>query len=159
MKSRDIIVLFLVAFLIFVSFKATPKEESPIFCTADAKICPDGTGVGRVGPNCEFAECPVVKEDTKTGLNQTILNRGLYITPLFIESDSRCPEDVQCIWAGEVRLSVRLTSGMNSEEVTFTEGSTNVFLSKKIKLISVSPPANSKKVIRLQDYIFEFSVI
>lgn len=27
-------------------------------CTTEAKICPDGSGVGRTGPNCEFAECP-----------------------------------------------------------------------------------------------------
>jgi|GEM_PF-415312 len=26
-------------------------------CTADAKLCPDGTAVGRTGPNCEFAAC------------------------------------------------------------------------------------------------------
>lgn len=30
----------------------------PIECTLDAKICPDGTSVGRVGPDCEFAPCP-----------------------------------------------------------------------------------------------------
>lgn len=34
--------------------------EQPVACTADAKICPDGTGVGRVGPDCEFAACPAV---------------------------------------------------------------------------------------------------
>lgn len=27
-------------------------------CTEDTKICPDGTTVGRVPPNCEFAQCP-----------------------------------------------------------------------------------------------------
>lgn len=27
-------------------------------CTLEAKICPDGSGVGRTGPNCEFAPCP-----------------------------------------------------------------------------------------------------
>ncbi len=27
-------------------------------CTQEAKICPDGSAVGRTGPNCEFAECP-----------------------------------------------------------------------------------------------------
>lgn len=27
-------------------------------CTQEAKLCPDGSGVGRTGPNCEFAECP-----------------------------------------------------------------------------------------------------
>jgi len=33
-------------------------------CTMEAKICPDGSAVGRSGPNCEFAPCP----DTNTGL-------------------------------------------------------------------------------------------
>ncbi|MGB4076855.1 MAG: hypothetical protein WBK28_04125 [Minisyncoccia bacterium] len=27
-------------------------------CTRDAKVCPDGTSVGRTGPSCEFAPCP-----------------------------------------------------------------------------------------------------
>jgi hypothetical protein len=27
-------------------------------CTLEAKICPDGTAVGRVSPSCEFSECP-----------------------------------------------------------------------------------------------------
>lgn len=33
-------------------------DAGPVACTMDAKICPDGTAVGRVGPNCEFAPCP-----------------------------------------------------------------------------------------------------
>ncbi len=27
-------------------------------CTQEAKLCPDGSSVGRTGPNCEFAPCP-----------------------------------------------------------------------------------------------------
>ena len=27
-------------------------------CTQEARICPDGSAVGRTGPNCEFASCP-----------------------------------------------------------------------------------------------------
>lgn len=38
-------------------YNNTQKPEE-VFCTMDAKICPDGSGVGRVGPNCEFAPCP-----------------------------------------------------------------------------------------------------
>lgn len=30
-------------------------------CTMEAKICPDGTGVGRIPPDCEFKPCPVSK--------------------------------------------------------------------------------------------------
>jgi hypothetical protein len=29
-----------------------------IACTMDAKACPDGSYVGRVGPRCEFSPCP-----------------------------------------------------------------------------------------------------
>lgn len=29
-----------------------------VACTMDAKLCPDGSAVGRQGPNCEFAACP-----------------------------------------------------------------------------------------------------
>ncbi len=32
--------------------------KSGQFCTQEAKICPDGTSVGRTGPDCEFAPCP-----------------------------------------------------------------------------------------------------
>jgi hypothetical protein len=33
-----------------------------VMCTMDAKVCPDGSYVGRVGPRCEFAACPSENE-------------------------------------------------------------------------------------------------
>ncbi len=36
----------------------------PIACTLEAKICPDGSSVGRTGPNCEFAQCPEISDQT-----------------------------------------------------------------------------------------------
>lgn len=33
-----------------------PPGASP--CTTEAFVCPDGTAVGREGPNCEFPPCP-----------------------------------------------------------------------------------------------------
>jgi hypothetical protein len=32
----------------------TPQQV----CTLEAKVCPDGSTVGRTGPNCSFAPCP-----------------------------------------------------------------------------------------------------
>lgn len=29
-----------------------------VACTMEAKLCADGSAVGRVGQNCEFAPCP-----------------------------------------------------------------------------------------------------
>ncbi len=43
-------------------------------CTQEARLCPDGSSVGRTGPNCEFAACPVVTATTTTsGTGNSIL--------------------------------------------------------------------------------------
>tara|TARA_R110002124_G_scaffold225299_2_gene390673 strand:- start:1473 stop:1775 length:303 start_codon:yes stop_codon:yes gene_type:complete len=43
----------------FVSFGIPQTAEADsVMCTMDAKLCPDGSSVGRTGPNCEFAPCP-----------------------------------------------------------------------------------------------------
>ena len=34
------------------------EDSEAVFCTMDAKECPDGSYVGRQWPNCEFAPCP-----------------------------------------------------------------------------------------------------
>lgn len=50
---------------------ATPSPSSsstaPVACTMEAKICPDGSSVGRTGPKCEFAPCPKPKTTKVTG--------------------------------------------------------------------------------------------
>ena len=51
------------------------KDEGPVACAMDAKICPDGSSVGRVPPDCEFAECPcVVKEKVKCAKEGECIN-------------------------------------------------------------------------------------
>ncbi|HEY4518345.1 MAG TPA: hypothetical protein VJG48_01835 [Candidatus Paceibacterota bacterium] len=41
-------------------YSAVPKPQA---CTMEALICPDGSSVGRTGPNCAFAPCPQVGPD------------------------------------------------------------------------------------------------
>lgn len=38
------------------------KNYTEITCSMEAKLCPDGSAVGRAGPNCEFAECSKISE-------------------------------------------------------------------------------------------------
>jgi hypothetical protein len=50
-----------------------PKEEAKnVVCTMEAKVCPDGSAVGRTGPNCEFAPCPVNASDEMIANNSTL---------------------------------------------------------------------------------------
>lgn len=37
----------------------------PKACTKEARVCEDGTSVGRTGPNCEFTPCPSTKRSCK----------------------------------------------------------------------------------------------
>ena len=50
-----IVAAALAAFLLLAGCAAAPGVTA---CTAEAKLCPDGSAVGRIGPNCEFAACP-----------------------------------------------------------------------------------------------------
>lgn len=38
------------------------KDNGQKACTMEAKLCPDGSSVGRSGANCEFSACPAVNE-------------------------------------------------------------------------------------------------
>src|SRR5688572_13718506 len=42
---------------------------APQACQDDARICPDGSAVGRTGPNCSFPACPDENENTNTVVN------------------------------------------------------------------------------------------
>lgn len=54
-----LIVLLVVSAGAWFVLKFLIDGQEPIVCTQDAKFCSDGLYVGRVGPDCEFAECPL----------------------------------------------------------------------------------------------------
>ena len=67
MLNKNFVIVFtIIAFVVGVAFYVaypTPDEykapeDEMVFCTMEAKLCPDGSYVGREGPNCEFAPCP-----------------------------------------------------------------------------------------------------
>lgn len=61
MINKIIFGLIVVAFVAALGARfigtTTVPEDSVVACTMDAMQCPDGTFVGRTGPNCEFV-CP-----------------------------------------------------------------------------------------------------
>jgi len=55
-----VVVVFVVGGLMYI-YNPGPTEyktPEPVACTADAKMCPDGTYVSRIPPICEFQACP-----------------------------------------------------------------------------------------------------
>ncbi|MAF20459.1 MAG: hypothetical protein CMI55_02130 [Parcubacteria group bacterium] len=70
-KWVTILVIVIVA-LIFIDLAAwgaykyfyLQSDPEQIACSLEAKICPDGSAVGRIAPDCEFAPCPEIVAPT-----------------------------------------------------------------------------------------------
>lgn len=52
------IILFATIIVIIAGCSQTGTGGNIKACTKEAKLCPDGSAVGRTGPDCEFAPCP-----------------------------------------------------------------------------------------------------
>lgn len=61
MKNTIYIVLAIIVIIVAIAVIKNQNVASPnnsVACTQEAKLCPDGSAVGRVGPMCEFSACP-----------------------------------------------------------------------------------------------------
>jgi hypothetical protein len=68
-----LIVLLGVAGFFYRNVMEQRGSPEPVACTMDAKVCPDGSAVGRTGPSCEFALCGLPNaEDSEIGLGFVI---------------------------------------------------------------------------------------
>lgn len=51
-------IILIALWILSFSNCATGEDTEPVMCTMDAKQCPDGSYVSRIGPRCEFTPCP-----------------------------------------------------------------------------------------------------
>ncbi|MFA6214963.1 MAG: Hint domain-containing protein [Patescibacteria group bacterium] len=62
-------IIFIVALISILAtgclIDSTPPTR-PVACTTEAKLCPDGSYVGRTGPGCQFRACPTPIQATST---------------------------------------------------------------------------------------------
>lgn len=77
----------------FQALRGVEPDRGNIACTLEAKLCPDGSYVGRVPPTCEFTQCPQPRGQngpTRPGLNEQ--------EPVFCTADAmQCPDGT---WVG-----------------------------------------------------------
>lgn len=76
-------------------------------------------------------------------------------------TDSRCPADVQCFWAGEVKATVTFSLGDKSEYKTLTlSGAEEKILGYSVKFIRVTPsPRRANSPVDKKEYQTTFYVI
>ncbi len=86
-------------------------------------------------------------------------DKGLSIRFDSIRGDSRCPEGVQCIWAGRADAVLTLSQGETSQTSILSTGDMSqggagetTFNGFKVKLENVEPPARQGQKIGQKDY-------
>lgn len=84
------------------------------------------------------------------------LPNGATITPLRVEEDSRCPAGVQCVWAGQVRLTVRIERG-GTDTRELIAGKPVAVAGGTLELAEVAPTKRQGVPLFLEDYRFGFS--
>lgn len=161
----SIMVLILLAGFFLMDYnqkRALDIDSDKVVCTMDAFLCSDGSYVGRTGPNCQFAACPNSQKNfpqtisLRMGESQTALQ--VTISPIELLEDSRCGADVTCIWAGQVRVRVNLTSVMGKSNMIFTLNTPVTTEAEEITLNNVLPEKRSGVEVKTTDYIFVFEI-
>lgn len=93
------------------------------------------------------------------GLNERVGALDVFITPLEVLEDSRCPEGAQCIQAGTVRVRTQIESGLGTSTMNITlSGDPTTTEAEEISLIKVSPKAVLGTEIAGEDYSFTFLI-
>ena len=87
-------------------------------------------------------------------LGQTVNVGGPRVTPLAVLEDSRCPMEARCIWAGRVRLSVRVTTGADSTVRELATDKALQVADGQLVLQGVMPPRSTQRTIAPSDYRF-----
>ena len=69
-----------------------------------------------------------------------------------VSEDSRCPRDVTCVWAGEVKVLLEIQDSPASSQVEIRAGDSAVAGAYRITVVRVEPQRTSSAPISPQDY-------
>jgi hypothetical protein len=89
---------------------------------------------------------------------QSLQSGAVRVTFKSVDGDSRCPEDVVCVWEGDalVKIELREGSGDAVARDLHTSGSvgakSTAFGGLEISLVRLSPTTHSQRPISAQDY-------
>jgi hypothetical protein len=87
------------------------------------------------------------------GAAASVKSTPMKVRFIAVTEDSRCPRDVTCIWAGEVKAQIEiLESGQPATKVELLLGGSTVANACRVTLVRVEPQPASTAKIASQDY-------
>jgi len=83
--------------------------------------------------------------ETNARIGQAVqVSPGITVEPLRVIEDSRCPQDVSCVWAGRFVLSARVRDHGRMQTVKLTLGQPTILGRGRLTLDQVAPERSAK---------------
>lgn len=108
------LVFLIIAGLSIYKYIITGSDDNRA-CTMEAKLCPDGSYVGRSGPNCEFAACPEEKSPITEQLYKDLIRVTSPLTGELVGSPLVVSGIAKGSWYFEASFPVRLLDNTGAE--------------------------------------------
>ncbi|WP_374529443.1 hypothetical protein [Novosphingobium sp.] len=96
------------------------------------------------------------RDNVNTRLGRTVNVDGVRVTPLKVLEDSRCPMEARCVWAGRVRLSVKVRHHGHDEVREIASDRPVSVGDGTLLLTGVLPPRSTQHEIAPREYRFSF---
>ncbi len=137
-----------------------PTQPPPAATSSVATTSAPGSATVPPKPATTPSDIIILKNGQGTlKLNQTGTFGNFSITPIAVVEDSRCPSDVQCIWAGRARIMFKVKIGnSNGFEKELEVGKSAHDSDFVYELKDVSPQAMSTHAIANGEYRFSIRV-
>ncbi len=95
--------------------------------------------------------------DVRVGRWVTVEGERLRVTFDRVAEDSRCPEGVQCVWAGNAKVVLRLSKSRRRSSTmslnTGTDPKEASYRGYEVRLVKLEPYPKEKRRIRKRDYV------
>ena len=91
-------------------------------------------------------------------IGETIAVSGHQITPLQMLEDSRCPQGVVCVWAGQVRISATIRTDAGSEMRELTLNQPIEVTGGQLTMVEVYPDPRKDRTVYPEEYRFGFKL-
>ena len=112
---------------------------------------------GWMPQSCDTKEVALSHEfKLKVGQEVKVHEAGIKVSINAVVEDSRCPTGVQCIWAGNGKVSVRLSKDKReavSVELNTTEPKSSTYEGYEVRLVRLDPYPKDGSTISKDDYV------
>ncbi len=101
------------------------------------------------------------KFSIRCGRQKVSAKSGLTVKFVSVMDDSRCPEGVNCVWAGNAKIKVKISDARGTKEVemnTTVGPQGDQYGGYAVRLVSLKPLPNQKGRPAHGAYVAEFSI-